>query len=433
MPSTTPPRAISYRPRASISRPRVSPVRMPRNCMWIWRDPTRTPVSRTRQWRRTAGPPSRPPIRRRHGSGSAFSTAARAMPAPPRRRSAKPKLSTGNRITWRASPNWPCSAASATARDQCQASDAYLRRALETARLAGNIHQEVLIKLRLSTNAYASGDAATAEREAGEALEAARLHRIDSLAVRGLINLGAALMRKRDAAGAEQHFREGLAMAEAANNQWLAALSRAWLASLYDSTGRSAQAEQEAASALAFYRSNRYAKESFQCFTILARQRVRAEDYKGALDLFQQASAEAAKVQDANLAAQAEESSGLTLEAQERYPQALAHYDEMLRLATSDERRGYANLNRGQSLWKIGRYSDAEEAFRAVDAAAPKFPSLHISLLRARAAMALSREQYPEAKDLANQALEAEANRQTGLHAELLGILGRALVHAGNQ
>ncbi|HLH16315.1 MAG TPA: protein kinase [Bryobacteraceae bacterium] len=320
---------------------------------------------------------------------------------------------------------------SATARDQFQASDAYLRRALETARLAGNIHQEVLIKLRLSTNAYASGDAATAEREAGEALEAARLHRIDSLAVRGLINLGAALMRKRDAAGAEQHFREGLAMAEAANNQWLAALSRAWLASLYDSTGRSAQAGQEAASALAFYRSNRYAKESFQCLTILARQRVRAEDYKGALDLFQEASAEAAKVQDANLAAQAEESSGLTLEAQERYPQALAHYERMLQLATSDERRGYANLNRGQNLWRIGRYSDAEEAFRAVDAVAPKFPSLRISLLRARAAMALSREQYPEARDLANQALEAEAGRNTGLHAELLGILGLALVHSG--
>ncbi len=101
-------------------------------------------------------------------------------------------------------------------------------------------------------------------------------------------------------------------------------------------------------------------------------------------------------------------------------------------MATSDERRGYANLNRGQKLWLLGRYGDAEQAFRAAETVDAKFPALRIGLVRARAAMALSREQYAAAKDLANQALEAEAGQHAGLHAELLGILGRALVSSGN-
>ena len=55
----------------------------------------------------------------------------------------------------------------------------FLRNAMETARLARNLQQEIAAKLQLSKNAYMSGDPALAEREAREALDTARENRLE--------------------------------------------------------------------------------------------------------------------------------------------------------------------------------------------------------------------------------------------------------------
>jgi tetratricopeptide (TPR) repeat protein len=320
----------------------------------------------------------------------------------------------------------------ASARDQFETATAYLNSALETARLAGNVQQEVRIKLYLSTNAYRSGDAASAERYAREALDTARLNRIDSLAVRGLVSLGSAYSRKGDSGGAERYYQQALNLARSGSSPRLTALSLLSLAAVHDAAAQFKTSEPEAAEALAFYQANGFARESFQCLTILGRARVWAEDYESAMDFFGRASAVAEGTQDRSLMALGEESLGTVLLAQERYPEALPHFQRDLDLSATDERRGYAGLNCAEMLWFLGRYDEAREAIAAAEARAVKFPALRLRLLRDRAGVELSQEHYTEASTLASQALAANNGRDGTLHSQLAGLLGLAQAGSGN-
>lgn len=323
--------------------------------------------------------------------------------------------------------------AAASVRDQYGPADSYLRQALETARLAGNTHQEVRSKLYLSTNAYRSGDSALAEQYGHEALETARINRIDSLAVRGLVTLGLAHMRQRDSVGAEKHFREALALARSSNSARLTAYSLLSLASLHDSVASYADAEHEAAEALGFYDANGFLNESFSCLTILGRARLRgADDLKGALDYFGRASAVAQKSGDRGSAALAEESQGTALATQQRYPEAVPHFQKELDLSPTAERRGYAAWHLGEAFASLRRYSEAEGAFRTADSSAAVFPALKLILLRARASLELYEGHYHDARTFATQALAAEAGHDPRLHYDLLWILGLTHTASGD-
>src|SRR5205807_2329503 len=83
---------------------------------------------------------------------------------------------------------------------------ASLRIALETARVAGNVQQEIAAMLQLATLAYVTGDAAQAERLAHEAVGLAHANQMDALAISGTVNLGNAYLRKRDFTRAEAYY-----------------------------------------------------------------------------------------------------------------------------------------------------------------------------------------------------------------------------------
>jgi tetratricopeptide (TPR) repeat protein len=318
--------------------------------------------------------------------------------------------------------------AAASSHNHFDDSTEFLKQALETAKLAGNVHQEMRSKLSLSGNAYRAGDAPTAERYAREALDTARLSRIDVLAVRGLVNLGHACNRKRDYRGAERYYQEALTVARTSNSGRLTAIGLLSLAALHDAAARYGESETEAAEALPFYQANRFAIESTQCLTILGRARLWGhDDAKTAADYFQKALRLAQGVQDPGRTALVEESLGTALSAQEAYPDALTHFQKELELSTSDENRGYANLNAAEMLWRIGRYADAEEAFRQAETSAARFPALTLRVMRERASMSLSLERFPEARRIATQAVAEEAGRDPRLASELAGVLGMSL------
>jgi len=127
-----------------------------------------------------------------------------------------------------------------------------------------------------------------------------------------------------------------------------------------------------------------------------------------------------------------EESLGTVFYAQQRYPEALPHFQKELATSVTDERRGYSGLNIAEMLVLLGRYEEAQEAFTAAETRAAKFPPLRLKLMRARARMELTREHFVEARTLANQALAAEGGRDPVQHSQLLGILGLALAGTGN-
>jgi tetratricopeptide (TPR) repeat protein len=249
--------------------------------------------------------------------------------------------------------------AAASVRDQFESAARSLQGALEIARLAGNVHEEVRSKLYLSSNAYRAGDIALAERYSHEALETARINQIGPHAVRGLITIGLAYSRKGDVDGAERHYREALALARAGNSPRLIAISLLSLAALHDAAKDYPNAAKEAAEALPFYEANHFLVESFQCLLALGRARLWGNDDPAAADsYFQRAFAAAENANNPNLKAYAEESRGAALSAQEKYPQALPHFQKELEFSTTDERHGYAAVNYAQKLWVLGRYAE---------------------------------------------------------------------------
>ena len=133
--------------------------------------------------------------------------------------------------------------------------------------------------------------------------------------------------------------------------------------------------------------------------------------------------------------ATAHESLGSIFSAQENYPKALEEYGKYLELSPDVRRRGYAQLQYGETLWLLGRYPEAAAAFTQAEDSAQKFTSLHLSILESRAEMLLSQDRAQDAIGLARQALALSGATGQGLlsAAELRGILGRAEVALGNK
>jgi tetratricopeptide (TPR) repeat protein len=102
---------------------------------------------------------------------------------------------------------------------------------------------------------------------------------------------------------------------------------------------------------------------------------------------------------------------------QERYPEALGHFDESYRINTALGARGNAGydlVSRSSTLWSVGRYQEAEAALTEAYAiaqnpeTADKYLMAWVCLFKAR--MALSQGRLEVAKARGRQALElAEA------------------------
>jgi tetratricopeptide (TPR) repeat protein len=321
----------------------------------------------------------------------------------------------------------------ANTRGDLEAAAAFLQKALATAKVAGNLQQEINATLRLSTNAYLSGDTAAAEGYAREALDSARRHQLGAMAIRGLSVLGSAYQRKQDFAHAEQYWNEALDLARQTGSIQLKASALLRLAGLHDQTKDRKRAVAEAQEALVFYHANHYAKESLQCLTVITRAQRDSGDYEGALASFRSMLQAAEKLQDRYQIALAHENIGTLLFELDRFPEALDHYRKSHEMAANTEQAGYASLQCGNTLWRLGRYSDAAGMFLEIDSIAKKFPDLAIEAMYGRAGMLLSQNKFPEAADLARAALAANAGRRPDVDAGAERVLGLALLGTGNK
>src|ERR1017187_9559846 len=160
---------------------------------------------------------------------------------------------------------------SANRRGKYDEGAAYLRNAIQTARLAGNIQQETKAELQLAMSSYASGDAALAEQYAREALNTAQQNQLKDLMVIGLIGLGNAHMLKRDFTGAEKFYLDALAAARREGLTSLVARCNFSLASLHNVLKRNVDAAHEAQEALNYLQPNHWVQNTFDMLAVLGR------------------------------------------------------------------------------------------------------------------------------------------------------------------
>jgi tetratricopeptide (TPR) repeat protein len=324
----------------------------------------------------------------------------------------------------------------ANRRGQMQAADGFLGKALRIAQDTQNVQQEIRAKLQLGATAFLSGDADSAQRYAQEATDAATLNRVQSLATRSLLQLGDAFRRKQDFEQAQKYYERGLSLARQDDSRRLVAYAMFGLAGLHEQEKRIDKWEPEAQEALTFFQQNNFARESMQCLVLLGRAKGYQGQYDVASGFFGQRLAVAEKLQDRFQIMLAQEGMGYVLLERERFPEALEHYERDLELGTAlrdVEHVGYAALNCGTALWRLGRYREAHLRFAQAEGAAAKFEDLRFAISQERADLALSEGKYPEAVATCSRLLSHTKADELDTVADLNRVLGLALIRMGRK
>ena len=322
---------------------------------------------------------------------------------------------------------------SANRRGKYDEGAAYLRNAIQTARLAGNIQQETNAELQLAMSSYASGDAALAEQYAREALNTAQQNQLKDLMVIGLIGLGNAHMLKRDFTGAEKFYLDALAAARREGLTSLVARCNFSLASLHNVLKRNVDAAHEAQEALNYLQPNHWVQNTFDMLAVLGRSQRSQSDYAAAMATFQRLLDTAEKAHNGGQTAVAYEGLGSVLREQEQFPQALEQYRNDVGASPEGPIGGYARLWCGFLLGQLGHDSDARAMWDLADRLGEKFPTLRLAVQEHRANLALIQGDYAKTIEIANRALAGDTQQDARSSAAFRRLLGLARLGSGKR
>lgn len=320
----------------------------------------------------------------------------------------------------------------ASRRVELDASNAFLRQAVESARMGQNPYFEIAAKAQMSLNASTAGDAALGEQLAREALETAQANQMEMLSLNCFVSLATARLQKGDDAGAERYYRDALLLAQKDNSLRWVAQAELWLAVLHDRMHLPDDAAREAKEALAYFEPQHWDQETLRGLTILGRSQSNRGNYSAAADSFGRLLKITDSSHDRRARYLALEGLGSVLSGQENYPAALEHFEGMMKLSSSPEEAAYAALRCGRTQAILGHEAEARSLMADVDPEGVKSPPLRFYLASARAEASLSQERFADA---IRQVREVQTKTQAPngvASANLSTILGLALLRSGN-
>ncbi|MGO9259416.1 MAG: protein kinase domain-containing protein [Bryobacteraceae bacterium] len=313
-----------------------------------------------------------------------------------------------------------------------------LEKALEMARAAGNLQQQIPIMLGLSNVAFTEGDTAQAQQLATDAIGLARSNRLENLTTRGLASLGNVHQIKGDLDQAAAYFSQALDTARQFHTVRLEMRASLSLASVYIQRGELDAGLRHLDPALAYFQQAGYRQETAQALILSIRAKRQKGDYEGAFGAAGQQLRLAQQADDHAQMALADEALGSILSLEERFSEALARYQQSYALNKAGGNQagmGYTQLNSAHQLWRLGRYQEAREQLRQVEDMA-KRPGGDKLLLGScylqGAEMELSLRHAPEAMAGVRQALAAAGSQDAELKNVSSGLaLGLAQILAG--
>lgn len=240
-----------------------------------------------------------------------------------------------------------------------------LTQALQRAAALENRDKQIKALLNLSYSQVLAGDSNEARLYSSQALELAKANGLENLTTGSLIDIGYTYLAKGSYTDADNYFSEALKWAQlykGARNEARALLSLASLRAQQDDPDA---ALSFVARALPFYEGGGFAAETSQAYALRGRALDQTGNFEAAQQAFESLLELAQKVNDPLQIASGHEGLGLVFSDMQRFPQALAHFEQQQRIGESLAAKlssGYAAMNRGNMLWQLGRYEEARAA-----------------------------------------------------------------------
>ena len=270
--------------------------------------------------------------------------------------------------------------------------------AIEMTRQTGNVSQQIVALQQLSNIELRGGSNQEAERLANQAIDLARANGLESLATRGLIDLGNAYFIRGEFAAASQRYTQALEYARRFHAQQSEARALLSIGSLELQHGQPAEGLRDVAAARAWYERGGYRRQTAQALILIAREQRQNGDLPAALGSFEQELSIAQKLGDGAQVGASQQGIGSVLESQERWPEALAHFQEAAKAAAeSGDRLGaphYA-IEMSRILCRLGRLDEARAELAKIDAAANAEVLMQADYVRA--ALAVTQRQFAAA------------------------------------
>jgi len=312
--------------------------------------------------------------------------------------------------------------------------------AIDAAKSQSNNYQLTRAELELSLVYRDLGNIEHAKELAADAIRVAQASGIKNVAANGLIDLGLAFMSS-DFDAATNYFQQALELARRDKSQAIEMRAHLSLGRVAYQKNDNDGAISELQTALDFYKPAGYRRETSLALTLLGRAyQDKGEDDK-ASKFFQEQSELVKQAGDESGVADSHMNLALLSGSQEKYTEALSHLDEKVRIDEGrHSERGLASdqMNRANFLWQLGRYDETstalDTAFELANKKEAQIKTVLVWVPLIRARMALSQNQYAEAKKQAQLALDlSEKIPDTTVHAKQTMCLAEAFSGSASQ
>jgi tetratricopeptide (TPR) repeat protein/predicted Ser/Thr protein kinase len=306
-----------------------------------------------------------------------------------------------------------------------------LDQALEMSQHIGSASQQILALIQLSSVDQHVNNMAQAEADANRAIDLARGNGLETLTMRGLIDLGNAHFVRGEIEEARKHYSQSLEYARRYHAERAEARALLSLGSLEVQHGETDAGLPHVRQALDWYQKHSSPKESIQALTLIARAQRQKGDYAGALESFQRQLQTSRQFGLQPQVALADQGIGSVLMVQGRWPEALNTYREEYDAALhagAEFNLQYSLMDLAGVLWRLGRYREAEQFLERTGSKPSQGVAADVERLRAE--IALSQRQFAPAAARC-RAMLSESGLSNDYLVDIKLILGRAQMASG--
>jgi tetratricopeptide (TPR) repeat protein len=289
-------------------------------------------------------------------------------------------------------------------RGESERARADLLTSLTIARQIPSIQLEVRALTQMSNVEYSAGHNDQAIQYASRAIQLARDNGLDYWTGDGLMRLGNAYLSSQDLDKAESALQTALRLAQQERQPRLEANVRFSLASVRNQQGKWDESIRFAQTALDYYRSVGMNVPATNASILIVRGQQDKGDLTAALRSATNLLDDSRKSANPALVENSEELIGGILGSLERYPEALSHFEQALRIAREIHRNeSYQALHCADVLWPLGRYTEAQDMLLAAEGGRNRELASEAQLVKTN--ILLSQRKFAEVVSVVNRTL----------------------------